>query len=610
MQPHALSIVEPNGINDTLPELDEFATFVLGDAWDMDQISDTALYRSVDSAFSRVEYINGWFSGTLQYGDGRERIPLLYAGALNNEAMRIGKIGYTYPINADYYRYLSFRLYTNVTGCYSGLVKWHASDERLNPADTGVSNPFFPVPANCAPGWNVYTVDLKTIGIQPAQGSKNWNGIIRELQLIPIGGSGLDGKQIRLDWARLTAADPRTSRPYTIQWSGGSGALTLYASPNDKILDANDILIAQGVNGASGSFTWQTGVLPPGDYYIYLTNGSAGAWSAGPLTINTPPVLTITRPSMTSGQDYATNVIENPWDMSDAADLDLNPPPPFKTWLDQTRFSNGIFSARTLCCPSDLSFSDPIFFLGGMNPNPPGLPDPEVDTSRYHYFSFRFYQEGEQDIPGGWTARIYWWKMNAADNGVVEAPTTGRAILLYEGWNTYKVDLWADDARDPSDTTNPIWINAHPNRLRLDPNELLPHLTPGYVHLDWIKLTATDSVRQGEHFSIQYVSNKGGLTISAYYDTDTNPANGRQAVQTPPAPPPPPPTLTHKIYLPLVKNNADAQGGAIRWDTLAVAPGTYWICLEASDGYNTTIWYSEAPVIVSATNLTATSSDE
>jgi hypothetical protein len=595
--PQAIIITEPDGINDTLSEIDEFATYVMGDAWDMNEASDTALYRPYDSAFSRVEYVNGHFSATLQYGDGRERIALLYAGALNNDAMRIGKIGYTYPINADKYRYLSYRLYTNVSGYYSGLIKWHASDDRTNSADMGVSNAIAPVPADGAPGWHIYAVDLQTIGIQ--QGQKDWNGTIRELQLIPIGGSGLAGKQIKLDWVRLTVEDPRTSRPYTIHWSGGaSGTIDLYASPDDQILDSQDILIVRGVNATDGSYVWQTGVLPSGKYYIYLTNGSESTWSPAPLIINPPPILTITRPSMTSGEEYAATVIGNPWDMSDSDDLNLNPPSPLQTWLDQPRFEDGIFHARTLCCPTDLPYSDPIFFLGGMNPNPPGTPDPEVDTSKYHYLSFRFYQEGEQDILNGWVARFYWWKTGVQDVYTDEAPTEGRAILLYEGWNTYKLDLWASDARDAG-STNLVWQEAHPNRLRLDPNELLPEFSPGYVHLDWIKLTATDEVIQGNLFPIQYLSSESGATANVYYDTDTDSTNGRIPIQLPAPVPAPSPTLTNTVYLPLVVNNlvSDSQI-VVMWDTTGVAPGTYWISIDADDGYNTTTWYSEAPINV------------
>ena len=138
----------------------------------------------------------------------------------------------------------------------------------------------------------------------------------------PFAGQNAVGATLKLDWVRLTAEDPRTARPYTIRWAGtGSGGpVTLYASPNDKTLDQDDIVIATDQDPSGGSFVFQTGVLPAGTYYIAAKNNAGVVWSSGLLTIHQPPKINITRPSMTSGQEYSAAEIGNAWDMSDPAD--------------------------------------------------------------------------------------------------------------------------------------------------------------------------------------------------------------------------------------------------------------------------------------------------
>jgi hypothetical protein len=146
---------------------------------------------------------------------------------------------------------------------------------------------------------------------------------------------------------KMIAEDPRTARPYTITWTGdGSGGpVTLYTSPNDKVLDANDIVIAKDQKASGGSYVFQTGVLPAGTYYIAAVNQNGMAWSSAPLVINAPPQVTITKPSMTSGQDYATTVIGHPWDMSHVGDLNDKVPPPMQTCVTNQKYANGIYSA-------------------------------------------------------------------------------------------------------------------------------------------------------------------------------------------------------------------------------------------------------------------------
>jgi hypothetical protein len=299
---------------------------------------------------------------------------------------------------------------------------------------------------------------------------------------------------------------------------------------------------------------------------------------------------------MTSGPEYSAIEIGDPWDMNGATDVDLAPPF-INICMDQIRFSDSLLQARTPRCPTSLPHNDPMIFLGGMDARPPGLADPEIDTGRYRYLSFRFYMVGEQKLGGGWNARVFWWRMDPQDSGVLESPSTGRDIILHEGWNTYKLDLGASDAVDESTPDDLTWLQAHPNRLRLDPNELLPENSPGYIYVDWLALTAMDEVTRGMPYQITFTTNKRGLAYQIYYDTDKNPTNGRKPIEIEQR------KMASrgpiKVFLPIVSgSHTRPVEHQVHWDTSSVPAGQYWISVELDDGHNQTTWYSEIPMKV------------
>ena len=205
--PNALAVTAPGVDGVVLPEIDEYATKVLGDPWDMNQPSDLWYYRN-DSLLVNSQFNNGIYSAQMTAGLGGERIMLMAAGSPNHTAMRIGKIGYNYPIDADHYRWLTFRMYSSNTECNSGMVQWYSEDTYTNDV-MGVSNSYLVPPLPCIgqqAGWYLYTLDLKTLGLQ--QGQKNWSGLIRELFLHPFAGNNAAGQTVKL---RLRPADRRRS---------------------------------------------------------------------------------------------------------------------------------------------------------------------------------------------------------------------------------------------------------------------------------------------------------------------------------------------------------------------------------------------------------------
>ncbi|MEM7115720.1 MAG: hypothetical protein AAF614_24980 [Chloroflexota bacterium] len=597
--PSSLAVLTPSSPV-TFAEMDEFATTVLGDPWDMNEATDLSYYRE-DSNLVNSQFANGFYSAQMTAANGSERITLLTNGSRNNAALRIGKIGYNYPINADHYRYLTFRIFKGSSSCASGLVQWFADDSYSN-ASSGISNS---IRVLCEAGWGTYVVDLRTIGIQ--SGGKQWGGIIRELILKPYAGAGSGGSTVKLDYARLTAQDPWTARPYDIQWTGdGSGGdVSLYASPNDKVLSGDeDILFARGESAFGGTFTFQTGLLPPGTYYIAATNGSGTAWSEAPIVIGAPPKVTITKPGASSGVDYATTEKGNAWDMNDASDINDSLPIGWHTCVVNESFTGGVYRAMDTTC-SNLTdpYSDSKLILGHMNPS--GSPDPVVDTNKYRYLSFRYRLAGTQNVQEGWVARFGWWQ--EAKGGLPgSSAVMSRDIILLEGWNTYHIDLWANDIVDESHPVQRSWRASAPNRLRFDPSEIHQSLAPAQIEIDWIKLTAMDEVTQGGVFPIEYeLEAERPTTLTFFYDNDRNQHNGRshigtitrgatrtssQFVQ---------PQAEHMLFLPTItRGSVNCSNNCFAWETITVPRGEYYICTESNDGLNASYSCSDTPVAV------------
>ena len=606
--PTTVTVTAPGAAGVVLEEVDDYATHVLGDPWDMNEASDLTRYRNASQESGLVNSIfsGGIYSAQMTIGQGGEKITLLKAGAPNHTSLRIGKIGYHFPIDADKYRYLTFRLYKSCTPCNSGLIEWYSEDTYTD-AVKGISNGY-KYSVSPAVGWHIVTIDLKTIGIQ--RGQKEWSGTIRDLGIHPFSGTDAAGATVKLDWARLTVEDPRTSRPYTITWTNGSGSYDIYASPDDKVLDGdgNDILLASGVNGDAGSYLIQTGVLPSGSYYIGIKNGGDIVWSPGSLTLNAPPQVVISKPSKTSGEEYSASVLGDAWDMDQNNDLNDNLPFGWETCVSNPAFTAGIYSAVLTGCANDTVTTDARFVLGYMDS--PAAFDPTIDTHKFRYLSFHYKLDGEQDVGHGWVARFGWWQ-HGADGLTSEADVMSRDIVLEEGWNTYKLDLWADDIVDEAHPVQRSWLDSAPNRLRFDPAELYLNLLPKGIELDWIKLTAIDEVKQGGSFPIEYeVSDTDAVALTFYYDVDTNPDNGRSLIGTDDVLSAsttelvaPQNTTTETgdyfVFLPIILNNYyPCEGNCFRWDTSSVANGTYFICIESEDAYNSTYQCSEAPVIV------------
>jgi hypothetical protein len=281
--------------------------------------------------------------------------------------------------------------------------------------------------------------------------------------------------------------------------------------------------------------------------------------------------------------------------MNDAADVysyaNITPPV----------FSNGLLTATSIdtnpnntCVPGNCNpyWEDPNLNL--VNYDQYSTHDPDIDTSKYRYATFRLQVNGAPDISYGWIARMLWSDyVDTVNCGVTND------IPLHTGWNDVSLDLWDNSILDdPLGGCGVGWkdkISQH--RLRLDPFEIPVAAT---FSVDFVKLTAMDAGQQNSAFPIKYLLGKMGVTVTFYYDTDKNKANGRTlaAQFTPPAPPALGPNV---IYLPLTLKNsyADPPGTQVFvWGLTGVPVGLYYISADVNDGSVTTTWYSDAQVNV------------
>lgn len=285
---------------------------------------------------------------------------------------------------------------------------------------------------------------------------------------------------------------------------------------------------------------------------------------------NTPPQLVITAPSFISGPDYATEVVGNPWDMSDAADITR-----FGNLTGQN-FSGGVFSASSVS-----GNDDPSVHLHVTSP---------IDSARYHYATYRMQLDGQQDTTLGSVARWIWW------SDIPENASVSLSFVVYEGFQNVGFDL-NTLRREPANART--WQQGRPIVFRFDPHEFS---TPHSFHLDYVMLTGDNYANQSYNIRYQAADADGSTPTPHFYYYPAGNPGARQAiacqaqaqVQA----------TDHSVYLPIVTRlgptpPVQVSGDTCRWNTASVPNGTYYIYGEVDDGTDVGAMTSQTPVIVS-----------
>jgi hypothetical protein len=542
----------------TVREGNDFATTFLGQPWDMnaDPYPD---FPTVLFNINRASFVRGGGIWDMDTTSGDPAI-VIHAGSIAG-TQQVLKLGDRVPIPAAAYRLLSFRMCAfGVPGPPQNQAQIFWFFDQAPHSSFGASS-FFTVSEGC----KVYVIDLTQIGVTIGA---PWGGVVREFRIDPIGAPGVS---LQLDWIRLTTVD--TSNVVTIDPNGVSGTASINLFVN-RTCDLNGAAqIGSQTGGAP--FTWgsmlrgpvaQPFALPesfePGGYQVIMTVNGAGPFCQG-LTIRKAPLFTFFQPSFFSGPDYAAEARGNRWGMSEPGDVQQM----FN--IVSPAFVGGVFQ--------------------GLNAN--GNPDPAyllhvpapINTARYKYATFKILNAGAQDIGLGSVHRLVWWFQGVTIDRVVT-----RDMIVYEGFQTYSLDLTKVFLQPFPSTVGPGWTGA-PTAFRMDPHEFTAQRQ---FFVDHVLLTGDDRVNGGALFPIRYTAAGIGLTITFFRDPDRDPNNGNHVPLTmagggcPPDPTAPELNLFSGTTCQL-------------WNTAGVPNGTYFIRANVSDGVNQlSAWYSDTPVVI------------
>jgi len=395
-----ITMRQPDGVGDRIAAGRDYATEVLGDPWDMSNAADINLAESAGITFPTFN--GGIFSAFTTNSD--PGLILLEPGL--GSTQRQGRTGKNFPIDTTLYRI--FSIHMNVSVASSFQVIWYV-DTQAGPVAVSA---FIPT----TPGWRVYTVDLATVPIVGGTVT-SWSGQ-------PATGLRLDpttvaGSTFAIDWIRLTAVgDASTSYTATFAASdaGSNAVVNLYLDTEADWNNGYATRIATGLReDTASSFAMQLAAYAPGNYFV---EGRAS-------------------------RDYASLMLENPWDMSDAADIQA------VGNIGSVSFAGGVFSGTS-------TTNDPAFEL-----NVPFNGPDYIDTSVYRTLSFQM----TVSAPG--QMQVIWMR---TDSGAYFAtplfPTSA-------GSRVYTVDLGAE----------PNWTGLV-RLLRID-----PALAAGVnISVDWVSL--------------------------------------------------------------------------------------------------------------------------
>lgn len=531
---------------------------------------------------------NGAWCGRVRGDVSDPDLFLLHPGYTGS--LHAGRDGNASPIDASVYTQLTIRMYIGTVGTSNPGMQLLWTNGTV--ADIGSDESRFggTVFYRTYPGWNIYVIDLSTYAsasaAAPYRGRLPWTGNISGLRLDP-GLGDMNGQTVMIDWVRLT---PKTSQ--TVRWTTNQTGNIRFKLQNAAGIAADDEVrmyqvqgsfgVARTVPASAGTFSLPIS-LPDGDWYVKAIAGADTSTPAGPWRRVEAPILNFTRPSFDSGERAGD------WEMDTATSVKL------AELTSSPLFQNGELRSST-------DDTNPTNTCAGYWENPAintvypngGV---AIDTAKFRYVKVRMRVDGVPDVSYGWVARMVW-----ANDGFSDPGVTG-AVHLHDGWNEFVLDLWDRNNIATDDPNRSQW-QARPSRtlFRLDPLET-PERT-SYV-IDYIRLSAMETVQRGATFPIQYSLNGvTNATVQFFYDTDRNPANGRTPIAVRAAAFMAPALVNagSLVHLPLVRSSPGNQpivgGTSVQWDTANVPPGTYYVSADASNGPSTATWYSETPVIV------------
>lgn len=565
----------------TYGEDDDYFSRVWGNPRDMNDAADLYVISSTCQPQARpkwrdVSMSNGvWRGTTTDVGESRW-LTVLNPGWVSS--LDVGEDGELHPIDTDHYRQLTFRMRVgNGAGTPTSRIEWANGPIGATGA-RGIRG--FQVQGDGQ--WHVYSINLGR-DANWTSGPVSW--LWFQLEGIPA------GYRVEIDWVRLT---PRQS--YQLWWQGDalSGTARVYLGPNaSRPNDYGSLYLYEGqtvpepIQASARSLTVPAS-LPGGRYYARVEVGGTGANSAGAWNFLPLPVAEIVAPSYTSGEDWATAVLGNPWDMNGLDDI--NTATTEMDTIQSIQAANGLLTV--------ISKDDGMADCGQPWPHRPlglNLGGQRIDQTKYHYLSYRYKADQAPNQGAGGVTRARWQAQ------YLQYWPTGRTddISLYNSsWNTYHLDL----ATVQQEGEMGEWEDFGSDVMQIMLHESHRQWTS---HLDWVKLTA-ENVASGSYLvrwkvsgtteplkTTLYWARKEGNTYQLVPGTgEVVGAPPKQGVQI---------TQGHTLYLPMVLDGYGGEDGTLQHlkSTQGLSRGqAYYVAIKLEDGYNESMWYSPLPVRV------------
>ena len=585
--------------NVTIKEGDDFFTDVFNDPMDFDKRRDILWEEQFDE--NTISVSNGVWSGKTV---GSAAIYVLYQGphganATQPGAVAVGNNGIRKPLKAS--KYTAFSSFTSLSSQADRSQKALAwTKGYADPSFAGTQKhqwvDFYQTNTNPQ---IKYGSGEDIFDIQDLSSNPDWSGDITGVLFdqSPAAGAGVTEK-----YSMFRFFDPDSAPMQTISWSysdlpsyaGGifyPPQVSIYIDDNQSGFDGvfiarvpvyNDSGSTNIVSG-TGSFTFPTAALPPGTYSFYLTLSdnvdndtlvSKSGYSAN-LNINAKSSITFQNPSFTSGKDFATEELKNPWDFNSDRDItnlgfaDSDE----KKQITDYFFANSTFTGTAFIpAGSGQTESESQIWLNTAFP---------IRTSLYRYLTFKMkldpkgYGNIADKLGKGWVARVSWY-----DQGFQEDGSITNDIVLYEGINTYSVDLSTielehEEARLP----NKGWTNKpQATFFRFDPTEV-PIDTQFSIYD--MKLTANpEPDYQTNTFDIKFAladKERESATVEFFRDNNDSGFNG----------------------VSLGSSNFPTGNGEFRFSTQSIPKGDYYIYAKVTDAFgNTSQHYADVPITI------------
>lgn len=416
-------------------------------------------------------------------------------------------------------------------------------------------------------GWQIYLLDIPSLGL--AAGTA-WQGSVGSLRLDP---TVVAGQVIDIDWARLVTNDTQGMR--TITWSGG-GAVDIYLDTDTNegngtlgLIARNGTTLSRGVTG--GSFAFQPGALPPGNYYVAMrAAGTANAlrYSPGYYQVEGVPTLKFTSPTPEgSADDFATTQLGNAWDMNHVSDVDY-------TWnVSSPRIANLNVEA-----PSGAALGAPAVYLASGSAGDPivgllggylrGASRP-IDASHYRIATIEMGLPAERNVNGGSIARIVWRQKGET------AETVSEDIIVNHRSGANVLDTISVDMKTlpiepaPGSPSRTGWVGTI-DQFRIDPHEFTP-TTEFWIRR--VKLAALERAGSSYRIAWSYDAQNSGATLSLWYDLDGKGFDGTRII-----------------------DGVSPGGGGYTWNTAGLVPGQeYFIYSRLTDSTGRVVSQGYAP---------------